>query len=871
MSANRNDENLLQDMIDAARADTPTEAQWRTARRKLVERIEIHESEWESTEITREAKGGDAQPPVPLQWYRPVVWGSAGLAVAASILAALILPRLGEERPSGPSLSAQPFGHVAVARGHCFRIDPNGAPRVLGPDEVITTGEQLQVGPHGGLCLHLEDSTTLWVGPGTELFCVGPRSAETATVRLTRGEIRADVVRSEELTFSVQTPAATLRVLGTQFHCRVLPALAQEEDETMKRLRNALQRAITVVTVLSGSVAVEAGDAEQVLTEGQRTAVIAGAAPSAAESVERLDYTRRWLGEPGRPDSDEILMFVPIHQHLLHALWAVNIETGAARHVSDFVGANPNVVQQIGPDLALINARSVLFAYFGRQPVSGAGRPFVKNQIMLVNLESGEKLPMLPLEDCDPLYTEVSPDRRRLAFVGSHDTGSDGEREFGLFVLDLETFGLTRPLEGALMTCPHWAPDSRWLAISKSAGYVNEHLTVLVDTFTGEVVETAFQGAGVHFLPDGQHLIFSGEFARTGSWFEGVPSTGNLFLAPVPDGAAEQITFLTEGGAVRPNISPDGSRVAYWEMSNASRLHVLDFDTLEDRVVWNADSPSSVRWIDGGGSLAVVPPWEERAQGWQKALRGFLGGGNGASVTLVGLAGDAATARSVRLHEPALSGEQREAASAVADQLLSVFQSYRDGVEAVDMHRIEAGQKEYEKASARLSAFSATISSDGTGGSSLPDRASPNTSLTQADLRAYQEALAKEAGISVAERSVEVVRTNLQHYVSSLLSNYHREHGEFPPSIEGLAQWAAGGSWQINHIRSGGEKARRLFVIPGDDPDTVTTSYRLIESAPEEARWVIRTPVLPGGRQFVVTYCYSEADNRVQVDMKETE
>ena len=60
-------------------------------------------------------------------------------------------------------------------------------------------------------------------------------------------------------------------------------------------------------------------------------------------------------------------------------------------------------------------------------------------------------------------------------------------------------------------------------------------------------------------------------------------------------------------------------------------------------------------------------------------------------------------------------------------------------------------------------------------------------------------------------------------------------------------------------------------MIPGDDPDEVATSFRLIESGPEMVRWVVQTPVLPDGRQYLVTYRYIEADNRVQADLKEAQ
>ncbi|UCG16531.1 MAG: FecR domain-containing protein [Phycisphaerales bacterium] len=870
MSAQHDNEKLLQDMIDAVRADVPSDSQWRVARRRLVERIRLHESAAESRETAEDSAGRDSELPSRWRWPRRVVWGGVGLAAAASILVALMLPRFWEDQPVGASLPGESFGQVAVARGHCAKSGADHVSRVLGAGEVVAFGDQLEVGPRSGLCLRLEDSTTLWLGPGTELICLGPRTADAGTVRLVRGEIRADVARSEDSTFSVETPAATLRVLGTEFHCRVLPALVREEDRTMTRLRSALQRAITVVTVLSGSVAVEAGAGEQVLKEGQRIAVIAGATPSAAEDLESLDYARRWLGEPGRPDTDEVLMFVPIHRHLLHALWAVDLETGDARHVSDFVGVSPRVVQQMGPDLALINAGSVLFAHFGTQPVGSAGRPFVKQQMMLLNLESGEKLPMLPLEDCNPLFVEVSPDRRRLAFTGRREAEPRGEREYGLFVLDLETFELVRLLEGALMTRPHWSPDSRWLAISKGAGYTNDHAVVLVDTLTGEVVEAGFRGAGVEFLPDGEHIVFSGGFARRGSWWEGVPSTGNLFIAELPDGPAEKITSLTNGGAVLAAVSPDGSHLAYWEVADEKRLHVLDCETLEDRVVWETGAPCSVRWLDGGVRLAVIPRMQGRARGWREVLRGFLGEAGGTAVTLVNLADDVVAVRDVQVREPTLSPGEKRAMLTSADELLSVFRSYRDGVEALDLHRIEAGQKHLKDASARLSAFIGTLSAEEADGGSPPGDAGAGTLLVQADLWAYQQVLGKEAEVSAADRCAEIVRSNLR-CVSSLLDMYQHDHGKFPASLDQLVQWAAAGSWQIDHIRSGGAQARRLFVIPGDDPNTVTTSYRLIESEPEKGHWVVKTPTLPDGRQYVATYRRSGVDNQIKVDLKQAE
>ena len=164
----------------------------------------------------------------------------------------------------------------------------------------------------------------------------------------------------------------------------------------------------------------------------------------------------------------------------------------------------------------------------------------------------------------------------------------------------------------------------------------------------------------------------------------------------------------------------------------------------------------------------MVPRLDGRPQGWQEVLRGFLAGGGGARVTLISLADDVVAVREVQVREPTLSPKEKKAMLASADELLSVFRSYRDGVEALGLHRIEAGQEKLKDASARLSAFIGALSVEGADGGSPPGGAGAGTLLSQADLWAYQQVLAKEAELSAAERCAEIVRSNLR-CVSSLL------------------------------------------------------------------------------------------------------
>ncbi len=481
-----------QETVDAVLqklAETPEEAQRQAGQHKLMGQPESCRWERISAHIEQ----------LLLSRRRLLAWSASALAVAAVLVFTVIISRRADVPREQVDLAPASIGQVDIVRGRCVRVTADNEEKPLAPGDALETGDRLQVGPGGGLRIRLADGSTLWLCAGTELVCVGQRSSASPTMRLLRGEIRADITPSEEQTLSIETPAATLRVLGTQFNCRLLPAISQKEDETMKRLRNALQKAIFIVTVLSGSVAIEAANSQQIVYEGQRAMVASGAAASPAETIENTDYSRNWLGEPGRQLKPDALFFTTIRDYQLHSLWAVDLGSGQARHITNFVGGSPRVVQRLGPDTALIEVRSVLFAHSGNRPIGSSGRPFVNNQVMLVDLRTGEKIPMVPLRDCVPWYMELSPDRRKLAFVGFCQPDKDSERTFGVFVLDMETFQLERLLAGRMKTAPHWSPDSRWLAISKSQRYTNKH-KIRSEEHTSELQSHSFISYAVFCL-----------------------------------------------------------------------------------------------------------------------------------------------------------------------------------------------------------------------------------------------------------------------------------------------------------------------------------------------------------------------------------
>ena len=875
----------LAETVAAIRDDVPDEAQWQHARHHLMVQLESR-----AREAARSATGGrrarvSGRRTSGLPWRPLLAATTAACGVAAAVVFAVALFRRPDVVVTPPRPAPRDVGSVDVAYGRCVRVTAEQEESVPESGDGLRPGDRLRVGPGGGVELRLPDGSRLWLCAGTEAECVGPRSNEAPTIRLLRGEIRADIAPDPKNTFSIWTPAGTLEVLGTEFHVRVLPDITQgeqEEAETMKRLRTALNRAILVVSVLSGSVAVEADGQPQIIGEGQRAVLASKSDPADSEKLRRMDYLRAWLGRSRASQELETLAMVPIRPNLLHALVAVDLESGESRRVADFVGCAPRVVQQFGPDMALVKPGSVIFAFFGNQPISGQGRPLVNDQVMLVNLTSGEKIPMVPLSDCDPLYLQLSPDRRKLAFVGNR-TPEAGEREFGLFVFDLETFKLEKLLPGALKTSPHWSPDSRWLAISKSPGYQSHHEIVLVDTMTGKVVETGLEGAGVQFSPDGRRLVFSSGFKRSGSFSAGVPTWGNLFTASVSGGKPEQITDLPEGGAIGPSFSPDGTRLLYWQVSKERgaphRLHEIELDSGEDRVITEGSGFGTLRWLDFNSRFLLsfteyrTVPQTRRKEPVSR-------------VKLVDVSGEEPSVREFTPEAKAASADETAAQQGLSDRLFDVFVSYRDAVTAQDLHRIEEAQAKYAEARDHLEAIIEELES---GESQAPG----SLLLQRDDLEPYLDVFAREAALSADGRAAKVVHDNLKFYLRSLLRmNYQmagcwpKKGGEAlepytvvdgkpsrPLTFEECCAAAPGQPWQINHIRGTDvERVRRLFVVPGEDPDEVTTSYQVVRSDDQEGVFVLRTPVLPDGTQLEATYRVTgQQRGRVSVDVEVVE
>lgn len=705
----------------------------------------------------------------------------------------------------------------------------------------ISPGETLSTGVNDTARLQFADGSKLFVCAGTELTVMGPRGPKPV-LRLAKGELRADIARDPGRPFLIDTPEARLRVLGTKFSCRVLPSISFTEDINMKALRDTLHKAMLIVSVFSGSVAVSTGATEQVVNTGQRVVVAANTAST--ENMANTDFTRDIAERTATPNA-EAAVFQPIRQNLMSSLWAVDIATGQPRHITDFIGW-PRPMAQFPTGLAFVEVNGVIFSHKGNGPISGSGRPIVNDRIVLVDLVTGRKLPMTPLNDYRPIYIDLSPDCRKLAFVGMTRMDDDedwSKADSGIYIMDLETFKVDRLLKGNLKTCPHWSPDSRWLAVSRGEDYNTSHAITLIDTATRNVMNTNLQGVGITFSPDGKTMAYTAGFKRSGGWMAGVPSSGNLFIADFPSGTARQLTNLPNGGAIFPAYSPDGSRIAWWEAAGtSSKLHVIDAATGDDQYVTDGNPFGQTRWLDAHKRLYLSDVKKEKQ-----------------FVKLVDLSGGTPKVTEIAPDLPkestAVLGEQK----AQADELYKVFVVYAEAIKAQDLHQFESAQARFAEARDMMKKIS--DASD----------ASKNGAGPQ-DLAPYVETFAKEAARNPAERTERIVRDNLKQYISTIIGEYYDKYHTLPtaqksddpavPTFDEVAMGKAGLRFQINHIKSSDtQRVRRVFVIPGEDSDKVATSYKVVKRDPKAGVMVLETPPLAGGKRLQATYTLTKQGN----------
>ncbi len=601
---------------------------------------------------------------------------------------------------------------------------------------------------------------------------------------------------------------------------------------------------------------------------------------SQKQQLQRLrQFLSTRLDQPAENGPPEALVFQPVRDHLLNSLMAVNVDTGKARHVADIVGGVPRVVARFGPHLVLVQTGMVIGGGTVREAVTNDGGELIDRRFMLVDLRTGETEHLWPLEErtTHHVFMSLAPNKRKLAFK----TNPEWSKHL-LEVLDLDTLQV-RVLQEDCDDIPNWSPDSRLVISSKMKGEGEDSTIVFIDAQTGNVTNTAFKGMLGTFMPDGEKIVFYQDVSSNSK------KPMKLLIAPILGGKAEELASIT-GGWPRPAIpSPDGSRLLYGKFkreaaSESWELHEINLQSGHDRVVLDESRLfgvfANIRWLDAHSTVLVAstdyspePPPKYVPQ-----------------IRLISLGGDKPAVREIAVKAPERSGSVMGAIDAAIDQLLKVFVAKAQASEAEDLHRLEEAHAKYTEARDLLVKILGEMRQGKTATLEL-------LHLQPEDVQSLLEQLTEDANMSRADRSVRIVRRNLQYRLYSLFRLQYQGRLQPPAEQDGkasrkdqalvtghldlkeCARKAPGAGWSLGG--TGGpisgkdiQRVRRLFVVPGDNHDKVLTSYEVIKPDTGDGVLVIRTPILPNGKRLEATYRVKKTEKghiHVESEVKEVD
>jgi hypothetical protein len=141
-------------------------------------------------------------------------------------------------------------------------------------------------------------------------------------------------------------------------------------------------------------------------------------------------------------------------------------------------------------------------------------------------------------------YKRISPDKKRIAFLGRVKDCASDAMQYGLWVLEPESREIKLLIGDGLKNLPAWSPDSMKIAIGNKPGYTSEHSLWIVDVVTGEVTDTQVKGAGAAWSPDGNMIAYVTNF-HWGSYRHGIPSTGRIAVLNLSTG---QVSYVSDEG-----------------------------------------------------------------------------------------------------------------------------------------------------------------------------------------------------------------------------------------------------------------------------------------------------------------------------------
>ncbi len=642
---------------------------------------------------------------------------------------------------------------VSDAAGHDLKIGDR-----------LSVGAVVRTGKSGRLTLITRRGSEFTLDANTALALA--EGGKTAT--LNQGRIYCRNRKGEFV--AINTSAGRIQLLGTTL------------DAAMKGKQTV------AVTVIEGKVRLENAHGKAVVGSGKKALLIAQLPPTEGESI-NTEAETAWYDGRGDVLSDfgDIVYTVSRAPSAMTEIWTMGTDGSNKRRVKTYIGFSMgNGPWLPGQQTILVRSGTALWStpnFETRTANSSAGHPIVEDSATLLNVATGQEAAFQLPAGYDPLYMDISPDAKQLAFCGRYQPAPKNLESSvgGVWVYDIQTGDIKKVADGWIKTPVAWAPDSRHLAFSTGQDYGVSHSLVVVDVESGETTKLNMPGASASFSPDGTKLAYCGDFQKSGSWMMGVPTSGSIFVADLVSGGQPLRISPVGQGSLQPRWSPDGSRLAYW-VSDSKWTEKKFYDGYRIYVV-NADGTGTVEiyrkepTTQRGGRLTAVS-WAPTGQGIyvvkQDGVLLLSPDGSGVISNLGGSVTDSPLSR-------VQSAETDNAIAAVRE---AIFQ-YAVG----EVRAFEGRPADSQAAFAAAADIFA----------SLPWKY-PLANLSTGDVLRYADKAEQMASRSVATILSESCKERLSFYLSSLLVDYAASEGRFPADLKSLETWSLAHDWGMNWI-----------------------------------------------------------------------
>ncbi len=200
-------------------------------------------------------------------------------------------------------------------------------------------------------------------------------------------------------------------------------------------------------------------------------------------------------------------------------------------------------------------------------------------ELLAVNADGSEPVNLTATPEVNELHPHVSPDGMKISFVVDETEGASKIRN--VYYMNLDGSGRTQVAKNARQQC--WNGDGTVLAYLKGES----------DEFT--YTDYATKGVFFHDLPSGEHRshpnrdlhhLYNPCWSPDGKWFIATVHAGMGYrhgiLAVEADGMG---VYNLEIPGCRPDISPDGKKVAWGPSDWALRVGDLDMSGPQPKVV----------------------------------------------------------------------------------------------------------------------------------------------------------------------------------------------------------------------------------------------------------------------------------------------